>query len=74
MDRHVLASFRTHDPLIDSRCASDPTNNGRRLATLKFHSLGMFRIIRRKTLRKDTNNGAARSERKYHQKSKCFHF
>ena len=66
MDGHVLAGFRTHDPLIDPRRTSDATNNGRRFATLKFHSLNMFRIVCRKSLRRDADEITACSERKHH--------
>jgi hypothetical protein len=59
MDGHVLATFRTHDPLIDPRRTRDTTNNGRRRATLKSHSLSMFRIVCGKTLRRDTDDSSA---------------
>ena len=64
MDGQVLASLRTQDPLIDPRCPRDATNNGGRLATLKSYSLNMFRIVCRKSLRRDGDEITASSESK----------
>jgi len=60
MDGHALAGLRAQDPLIDPRCTRDAVNNGRRPATLKFHSLNMLRIVCRKSLRRDGEETAGR--------------